>query len=359
MASHRRTFSSINRSAGMFLRVREIPRRTGSEDPFVTRVDHLYARVDDPRALFLLLTERLALPRSYGFARVPGFEGGAVSLGNIVFLEALRYAPGRGVAQPASPGLDGLALEAAAPIVEAATELSRRRIPHSPPITYAGDPAPFSFGASLERAGLKPGEGPLWSMVVLGGFFGDRRRARQFRIVPSSGESPLARALGRLQGRLMSSKRFADLAMAAGMTSQPTVWVHQFDAADMRAANAAAADELSACGGGALGVERVREVVLGARDLAVERERWQRLLHPTAAGADGRWHLGDGPALRLVEDDADRIRCMVCEVSSVARATEFLEREQMLDTTPEGEARISPAALQGVEIRLAECATRR
>jgi hypothetical protein len=127
--------------------------------PIVARVDHFYARVEDPRTLFLTLHERLGLPRSYGFARVPGFEGGAVSLGNIVFLEALRYAPGRKVPSPANAGLDGLALESALPVADAASELSRRGIPHSPPITYVGDPEAFDFGPVLRRAGLRSGKG--------------------------------------------------------------------------------------------------------------------------------------------------------------------------------------------------------
>jgi hypothetical protein len=326
--------------------------RTGPT--LISRVDHLYARVEDPRALFLTLTERLGLPRSYGFCRIPGFEGGAVSLGNIVFLEALRYAPGRKVPAPSSPGLDGLALESPLPIGEAASELSRRGVPHAPVIPFAGDPVPFAFGAPLQRAGLRDREGPLWSTVVLGGFLGDRRRARQFRVIPSSGDSRLALLLGRLQGKLLSSRRFADRVMARSITSQPTVWVQQFDAADMATANAAAADELAACDGGPLGLKRVAEVVLGARDLRAERPRWQRLLAPAQPAPDGAWHLGGGPALRLVECEADRIKSLVCEVASLERAAGFLSEEKLLDSTDGNEVRLLTSALQGLDIRLIE-----
>jgi hypothetical protein len=318
----------------------------------VARVDHLYARVEDPRALFITLHERLGLPRSYGFARVPGFEGGAVGLGNVVFLEALRYSPGRKVPAPASAGLNGLALESAQPIVDAATELSRRGIPHSPPITYAGDPDPFDFGPVLQRAGLRSGNGPLWSLVEVGSLLGDERHARLFRLIPSSGESRLARGLGRVQGRLMGSERFGDLVMAATITPHPTVWLQRFEAADMRRANAAAAEELAACGGGALGLERVSEVVLGAHDLPAERERWQGLLDPLRPGPDGAWRFGDGPALRLIEDATDRIQALVCEVASLERAVDFLEREGMLAASGGDGIAIAPAALQGVELRL-------
>jgi hypothetical protein len=99
----------------------------------VARIDHVYARVDDPLALFETLSKRLGLPRSYGWARVPILEGGAVSIGDLVFIEALRYAPGRRVPPPAQPGLDGLALEAALPLPQAASELSARGLAHTPP----------------------------------------------------------------------------------------------------------------------------------------------------------------------------------------------------------------------------------
>ena len=320
----------------------------------VARVDHLYARVHDPHALFLTLTERLGLPRSYGFTRLAIFEGGAVSLGNIVFLEALRYAPGRKTPRPLSPGLDGLALEAGLPLREAATELSGRSIPHSPPITYVGEIDAFNFGEALQRASLKGGTRPVWSMVVLGGLLGDDRLGRLLRFVPSRGDSRIALAVGRLQGRVMSSKRLGGFAAARTLSPHPAVWLHSFEAADMGAAAAAATEELQGRQGGALGLERVREVVLGARDPAAEQRRWQRLLAPVQTGPDGAWQFGDGPALRLVGDKLDRIQALVCEVSSLVLAGKFLEREGMLADGPAGEVRVAPEALQGVDIRLVE-----
>src|SRR5256885_11657819 len=262
----------------------------------VNRVDHLYARVERPRSVFATLTEQLGLPRSYGFTRVPGFEGGAVSLGNIVFLEALRYSPDHEPPRPRAPGLDGLALASPLSIDEAATELSRRGISHAPVVPFVGDPPPFAFAMPLQKGGLRETPGPLWSTVVLGGFLGDRRRARQFRFIPTSGTSGLARASGRLQGRLLTSRRFGDAVMARSMTSDPTVWIQQFDAADMSVANAAAAEELAARGGGPLGLRRVKEVVLGARDLEREPTRWQRLPGPTECGPDGARHFPPRPA---------------------------------------------------------------
>lgn len=328
--------------------------RTDIRNAVVERVDHFYARVEDPHGLFVMLRDRLRLPVSYGFARVPGFEGGAVSLGNVLFLEALRYAPGRTVSAPDSPGLDGLALASGLRIADAATELSRRGIPHAPVVPFVGDPRAFGFGRALREAGLRETPGPLWSTVVLGGLLGDRERARQFRFIPSSGRSRVALALGRFQGRLLTSQRFGDAMMGWSMTSRPTVWIQQFDAANMAVANSAAEEELAAAGGGALGLERVKEVVLGARDFEREQRAWQRLLDPTEPRPDGAWHLGDGPAIRLVEDEADRIARLVCAVTSLDRARQFLAEAQLLGEDAGTEVGISRAALHEVDIRLVD-----
>lgn len=326
----------------------------GSSPPLVRRVDHVYARVEDPQALFTTLTERLRLPRSYGFARAPILHGGAVSIGELVFLEALRYAPEHHTSPPATPGLDGLALESALPLSDAATELSARGLAHSPPYTYRGDPRRFGFGEPLQRAGLRDTPGPLWSMVVIGGVLGERRLARLRRLLPSRGDSRAARAAGAIAGRLMSSDRFGGLAMARSIGRHPTVWLHEFHAADMRAARAASADQLRACGGGALGLERVSEIVLSARDVTGERDRWERLLAPCRADDDGVWRLSVGAALRLVEGDADGIQALVCDVRSLERAAAFLAREHMLGESWRDGVRISPAALEGVQIWLRE-----
>lgn len=327
-------------------------RRTNTESAIVGRVDHVYARVADPRSVFATLTEVLGLPRTYGFARVPGLEGGAVTLGNIVFLEVLRYAPGRRVRAPATPGLNGLALETALPIEDAAKELTARELAHGPPSSYVGDPSVFSFGPALERAGLRRDRGPIWSLVPLGGLLGEDTLPKLFKLIPTHGRS--GRGLGRIQGRVMGSRLLGDAFMAATVTPHPAVWVHAFDAADMAVANEAAAAELRSVGGGALGIERVREVVLGARDVVSERARWKRLLAPAQPDPTGLWGLGDGPGLRLVESDRDCITYLVCEVTALDQARQFLADHRMLEERADDEVRISPAALQGIAIRLVQ-----
>jgi hypothetical protein len=323
--------------------------------PLVARIDHVYARVDDPLALFETLSKRLGLPRSYGWARVPILEGGAVSIGDLVFIEALRYAPGRRVPPPAQPGLDGLALEAALPLPQAASELSARGLAHTPPLRFSGDPEPFAFAEPLERAGLRRTPGALWSMVRLGGLLGEKRLARLQPLLPRRGDSLPARLSGAIAEAVMSSRRLGPLAVAGSTGRQPTVWLHEFKAAEMQVARDVAAQQLRECGGGELGIERVREVVLAAKDLSGERGRWQRLLDPIQA-IDGAWHFPAGPALRLVGGDVDRILALVCDVTSLQAAAEFLDREGMLGAADDDEVRIVPEALQGLDIRLRSAA---
>jgi hypothetical protein len=323
----------------------------------VSRIDHVYARVENPRALFEALHQQLGLPRSYGYARVPILEGGAVSIGDIVFIEALRYTPGRKVSPPDQPGLDGLALEPALSLPQAASELSARGLAHTPPFTFSGDPGPFAFAEPLERAGLRRTPGPLWSMVHLGGLLGEKRLARLKPLLPRRGDSVPARVNGTIAGAVMSTRRLGPLAVASSTGRHPTVWLHEFKAAEMEGARHIAAEQLRECGGGELGLERVREVVLVAKDLPGERERWQRLLDPIQP-IDGTWHFPAGPALRLVGGDVDRILALICDVSSLQAAAEFLERERMLGAADEGEVRIAPEALQGLDIRLRTAAAK-
>jgi hypothetical protein len=317
----------------------------------VSRVDHVYARVPNPRALFRVLTQRFGLPRTYGYTRLPLLEGGAVAIGDIVFVEALRYAPERKMTPAAGAGLAGLALESDFDLPEAATELSARGIPHFPPYSFKGDPGPFAFGGPLSKAGLRSTPGTIWSMVVIGGLLGERRLARLGRLLPKRGDSRLAAISGRMVGTVISNARLGPVAMARTIGPHPTVWLHEFHVADIPAARAAAVEQLRRSGGGELGLERVREIVLTSQDLPAERERWERLLQ-RAPSSSGVWSFASGPSLRLVEGALDRIEALVCDVRSLEVAAQFLERERMLRAADGSEIRVASEPLQGLEIRL-------
>jgi len=101
---------------------------------------------------------------------------------------------------------------------------------------------------------------------------------------------------------------------------------HSFDVANARAATAA---ELVRRSGGPLGLTGTREIVVGAHDVAAEAERWQRLLAPVKPDEPGHWKLGDGPAIRLVEAESDKILRVVWQVGSLSQATDLAARGRL------------------------------
>ena len=60
----------------------------------VKQLDHVIARVDDPRRLFSVLTETLGLPVAWPLASYPAFQSGGVALGNL-YLEIMQCGPRR------------------------------------------------------------------------------------------------------------------------------------------------------------------------------------------------------------------------------------------------------------------------
>jgi hypothetical protein len=81
--------------------------------------------------------------------------------------------------------------------------------------------------------------------------------------------------------------------------------------------------------GGPLGVERVREVVVGVSNVEGAERHWFRLLTPSPSPRPGTWLLGTGPAVRLEAAPAVAIVRLVLQVRDLDRAAAFL-RERLL-----------------------------
>jgi hypothetical protein len=56
--------------------------------------------------------------------------------------------------------------------------------------------------------------------------------------------------------------------------------------------------QLTENGGGPLGVEAVKEVVVGVTDLEAAKVLWQKLLAPAPRSGPSTWQVSDGPAIR-------------------------------------------------------------
>src|SRR4051794_17303889 len=165
----------------------------------IRRIDHVSVLVADPQPLFSVLTTTLGLPVAWPIGQFVGFTGAGVGVGNVP-LEIIRFAPSRRSRIPLDRGELAVALEPI-PTPAAVAELDRRGIPHAPPVPYAGgaDDTPAST-----YAGWSPGAGPLWTVTLLGGFFGDERLARSYSRPGSHSRAAGAatRAVSRATARL-------------------------------------------------------------------------------------------------------------------------------------------------------------
>jgi hypothetical protein len=312
------------------------------------RIDHINVRVEDPWPLFRFLSERLELPVLWPPTAMPGFTIAGVWIGN-VHMEPTRYAGrGDGCAGAAYPF--AVCLEPG-PVEDAAAELRRRGIATSAPIPYYGDFPASSETELFARIASRRGRQRLWTWLFVGGFLGDRTLERQYSLRPL--QSPL---VGRGVGRIVGRRGIGGALTAAMAPERPYPFFCEWGAFDIAETRRRAAAELGRRNGGPLGVLGVREVVIGARDLALETQRWQALFDPVEARPGPVWAVGDGPAIRLSPDRGYRIRSLVWEVASLRRARAFLDAEKLLGRDGDDGLEIDPRVVQGLEIRLVEAA---
>ncbi|HEX8720774.1 MAG TPA: hypothetical protein VF736_09110 [Pyrinomonadaceae bacterium] len=310
--------------------------------PVFKRLDHVVARAEDPRRLFSLLTETLGLPVAWPLAPYPAFDSGGVALGNL-YVEVMRCGPARGPGRASRPARLSAVVFEAPGIERAAEELSRRRIPHTPPVPY------------MER-GEDGARTRIWSNVVLGRMFGRDLLVDATILMSrlpgaaSMSDAGAGRRLDRWQLDLLMRRSLVFLCEYHYENFGRRPFWSEFGSHDAK--RAADRERLSACGGGALGVESAAEVSAGVRDFGAARELWRRLYAPAAETAEGLWESDGAPALRLVRAAADSIQTLFLKVSSLARAETFLRESGMLGASTENEIQIAPARLEGLDVRL-------
>jgi hypothetical protein len=309
--------------------------------PVFKQLDHAIARVDDPAALFTLLTETVRLPVAWPLASYPAFQSGGVALGNL-YLEIMQCGARRGASGRGR--LCAVAFEAPE-IEEAARELARRRIPHTPVAPY------------VERDG-GGARTLLWSNVVLGKLLGPDllldTTILMSRIpgAASLSDAGAGGALNRWQLDLIMRRNIVFLVefYYENFGVRP-FWDAFRDHDEKRASDLA---RLRASGGGALGLESVKEIVAGVRDFEAARGLWRRLYAPAGETAEGVFEADGGPAVRLVESDRDSIQTLVLKVSSTGRAETFLRESGMLGAVGEDHITIDPSQLEGLDVRLVQ-----
>lgn len=265
----------------------------------IRRIDHIMIRADDPAKVFGFFTEVLRLPVAWPMMSPrEGVATGGFGFGN-VNVEAIRF---RG--QKSQTGKDellGFAFEPS-PLAECLAELDRRGIRY-------GEPRPLiSTGPDGSRK-------TLWTNVTLPQF--------------SDGEA-------------------ADATMHVFLSEYSPTYTNVDERRERLRRQLAESD------GGPLGVEAVKEVVIGVTDLKVARGLWQTLLDPTPLSGPSMWQVSDGPAIRLVEAKENTAQGVVITVQSLPRAKTFLRERGLLGTHSEKEATIDPSKIHGLNIRVVE-----
>jgi catechol 2,3-dioxygenase-like lactoylglutathione lyase family enzyme len=293
--SQRRTLSFL--AATILLASAGLDSAAQPAAPPIRRIDHIVIRADDPAQIYAFFTEVLRLPVAWPLMSPrEGVATGGVGFGN-VNVEAIRFPGQKG--QPSPAQLLGFGFEPS-PLPASLAELDRRGI------TY-GELRP------LISTGQDGSKNTLWTNVTL----------RQF----SDGEA-------------------ADATMHVFLSEYSPRYVN------VEQRRERLRRQLAENGGGALGVEAVKEVTVGVSDLEAARGLWQKLLDPTRLSGSNTWQVGDGPAIRLLQARENAPHGLVMIVASLPRAKAFLREKGLLGADSEEEATIDPSKIHGLNISI-------
>jgi hypothetical protein len=268
-----------------------VAQAAGEAPRVVRQVDHVRIASSEARELFELLSVTLRLPVVWPMADYGGFASGGVAAGN-VNLEIVKDTAA--AEEAAKSRWTGFALEPEE-LAICLRELDARGIPR-------GSPAPFRKW-ELGRFGKT-----LWKTVGL----------------PSVSSDACE------------------------------VFLCEYYVPDTAARRQKMLEQLQSRDGGPLGIRSVREIVLGARDVARARAAWQKLLDPIEASAAGAWPLGGGPAIRVVQADKDGMQGRVIEVKSLAVARLFLKSIDLVGRDGPAEVTLGGSQLKGLHVTLVE-----
>jgi catechol 2,3-dioxygenase-like lactoylglutathione lyase family enzyme len=261
------------------------------EQPLVTRVDHFYMESDQAHSLFTFFKETFQLPENWPFRDAGTHTSGGLWLGNTV-LEFLALPQNED--KPVKTKFRGIAFEPTDGADEAAAELTRRGISH----------------AEVENRMRQGPDGQMrvaWSLLHLKDF--PPVEADVFFVDSKFRKSAAAR--------------------------------HQ-----------ALDDELTARNRGPLGIVGAVEITVGVQDLEEARRKWSRLLAPSPQISEDSFVFHTGPRIHLVRADSPGIQGIILKVISLSRAEKFLKGRGLLAKDDSGRVAISPAAIEGLSIRL-------
>jgi hypothetical protein len=268
----------------------------------ISRIDHVGIYTDRPDQIFRFFTDDLGLPVAFPLATYPSYTTGSIALGNC-FLEFTKLgSPPRPDSVSATARYQILGFQAADNLMERAiAELHSRRVPRSGVMPFF---APDATDAQPTR---------LWDNVYLGELFGTNLWQRVFFAAtrrstprPSQARSAVVRRTG--VALLLRS-------FPAGMPVLTAYYRHL-----EQHARAVSRSPLVECGGGALGIEYLHRITVGAADW----RPWIRLTGKQPDQDSLIVRYPEGPPLEIVSSQRPEIRSITVRVASLANADEAL-----------------------------------
>lgn len=309
----------------------------------VKQLDHVIARVNDAALLHNFFSETLRLPVSWPVKSYKAFTSGGISLGN-TYLEILSVgAKSDTLLAQAGARFCAFAFECDS-LETTVKELGRRRLKCSAVVPYIdsmdGGPKKHLWSNAF-LDGLVGSD--FWTRYII---FSTKMPGYMFWSNLLRGSRIERQGISRLFGGALvflveyEYQNFIDMPQWSDFKNHDEKRM-----TDMKALRAQG-------GGGVLGLEAVKEIIVGVKDYEKAQANWRKLFAPVEPLAPGLWEIADGPAVRLVQHSEDVIQALVFKVSDLARAETFLREKDMLGSTTDGQIRIDAAKIHGLDIRL-------
>lgn len=265
------------------------------ERPLATKVEHFFLISERAQSLFTYFKDTFQLPEVWPFSQHKQFSSGGLSLGNAVleFVKAEWEWPKD--AKPLKTVFYGIAFEPTLDADATAAELTKRNIPLQ-------TPPPSKFKTDDRKQ-------VLWEQVGL---------------------------------------------PALPPTNASIFFCDYKDRQAVAQRRKEASAELAKRMGGPLGVVAVAEITVGVQDLKEARGKWSALLNPSPRISDDAFDFSAGPRIHLVRAESPGIQGIVLRVRSIGETEKFLRDRQLLAKDDAGHVAISPAAIEGLTIRLVD-----
>lgn len=284
---------------------------TEARPAIVRQVDHIIVRVDtvaDAKALWSLFSEKLNLPIAWPPADYKGFFSGGVSLGN-VNLEFAHDSDEPGPPHPrdngvASAKFSGLGLEPE-PLPQAIAELERLRVRHGTPDSYQKE----------DESGNRS---TLWTTVYLD-------------------------ELSKKDMNIFLCEYAQDLFLMSNPPRRDTEENRRY-----------LKDQLKQRGGGPIGIDSVKEIVIETSDYEATLRTWEKLLGLNAADSRGELHPTGGPAIQLTPSRRNGIQSIVVRVANLERARRFLQTTGLFGHDMKSGIGMDRAKLLGIAVQFTQ-----